>query len=78
MQLIEFKGLTPPVQACAVSMNFRAETMFEKGVSDRNSQTGYPRIGDRRTQSLGGCVVVTGMHYKLPVSMPTAYPPAIV
>ena len=41
MQLIEFKGLTPPIYACAVRfMNFGAETKFEKGASDRNSQTG--------------------------------------
>ena len=40
MQLYRVQGLTPPIHACAVRvMNFGAETKFEKGASDRNSQT---------------------------------------
>ena len=49
-------GTTPPTHACAVRfMNFCAETKFEKGASDRNSQTGvYVRYA---TTLSGGHVV---------------------
>ena len=36
-------GTTPPTYACAIrSINFGAETKFEKGASDRNSRPGDP------------------------------------
>ena len=48
MQLYRVQGLTPPIHACAVRvMNFRAETKFEKGASDRNSPPGEGGVWGR-------------------------------
>ena len=46
---LRVQGTTPPIYACAVgSMNFSAETKFEKGASDRNSPPGSYTGGRER------------------------------